>query len=81
MLSAQARDIGETRPKIVWPDSVKETDFVLPDWYEPGSTPAAETETPAEASTPTPKEPGFETVFAIAGLLVVGYLVLRKKQE
>ncbi|MGC9443517.1 MAG: ABC transporter substrate-binding protein [Candidatus Methanospirareceae archaeon] len=29
---------GETRPKIVWPNSVKETDFVLPDWYEPGST-------------------------------------------
>ncbi|MBN1454875.1 MAG: ABC transporter substrate-binding protein [Methanomicrobia archaeon] len=30
--------VGETRPKIVWPNSVKETDFVLPDWYEPGST-------------------------------------------
>ncbi|MCK4397809.1 MAG: hypothetical protein KAV25_02325 [Methanophagales archaeon] len=29
---------GETRPKIVCPESVKETDFVLPDWYEPGST-------------------------------------------
>jgi branched-chain amino acid transport system substrate-binding protein len=29
--------VGETRPKIVWPDSIKETDFVLPDWYEPGS--------------------------------------------
>jgi branched-chain amino acid transport system substrate-binding protein len=29
--------VGETRPMIVWPDSVKETDFVLPDWYEPGS--------------------------------------------
>ena len=28
---------GETRPKIVWPESVKETDFVLPDWYEPGT--------------------------------------------
>ncbi|MBN1763002.1 MAG: ABC transporter substrate-binding protein [Methanomicrobia archaeon] len=28
---------GETRPKIVWPGSVNETDFVLPDWYEPGS--------------------------------------------
>jgi branched-chain amino acid transport system substrate-binding protein len=28
---------GETRPKIVWPDNIKETDFVLPDWYEPGS--------------------------------------------
>ena len=33
--------VGETRPKIVWPDSIKETDFVLPDWYEPGSSPAA----------------------------------------
>lgn len=28
--------IGETRPKIVWPASLKEADFVLPDWYEPG---------------------------------------------
>jgi len=28
---------NETRPKIVWPASVKETDFVLPAWYEPGS--------------------------------------------
>ncbi len=28
---------GETRPKIVWPESVKETDFVLPDWSEPGA--------------------------------------------
>jgi len=29
--------IGETRPKIVWPDNLKVTDFVLPDWYKPGS--------------------------------------------
>jgi branched-chain amino acid transport system substrate-binding protein len=29
--------LGETRPKIVWPDSLKVTDFVLPDWYQPGS--------------------------------------------
>jgi branched-chain amino acid transport system substrate-binding protein len=29
--------VGETRPKIIWPDSIKETDFVLPEWYEPGS--------------------------------------------
>lgn len=29
--------VGETRPKIVWPGSVKETEFVLPEWYEPGS--------------------------------------------
>lgn len=59
--------VGETRPKIVWPDSVKETEFVLPDWYEPGSA-------------PTPEEPGFEAVFAIAGLLAVGYLVLRQRK-
>lgn len=29
-------EVGELRPKIVWPDHLKETDFVLPDWYEPG---------------------------------------------
>lgn len=62
--------VGETRPKIIWPDSVKETDFVLPDWYEPGTTAAEE-----------PEEPGFEAIFAIASLLAVSYLVLRKKQQ
>ena len=30
------QNAGETRPVIVWPDSLKETDFVLPDWYTPG---------------------------------------------
>jgi branched-chain amino acid transport system substrate-binding protein len=29
--------VKELRPKIVWPDSLKETDFVLPDWYQPGT--------------------------------------------
>jgi len=29
-------EIQETRPKIVWPSNLKETDFVLPDWFEPG---------------------------------------------
>jgi len=29
--------VNECRPKIVWPDNLKEQDFVLPDWYEPGS--------------------------------------------
>jgi len=87
--------VGETRPVIVWPDSVKETDFVLPDWYEPGSapketakptwTPAPTSEatpetTPTEAPTTTPEEPGFEAVFAIAGLLAVAYLVLRQRK-
>jgi len=30
------QNAGETRPIIIWPDSLKETDFVLPDWYQPG---------------------------------------------
>lgn len=30
--------VDETRPVIVWPDSLKETDFAIPDWYTPGST-------------------------------------------
>jgi branched-chain amino acid transport system substrate-binding protein len=28
--------VNETRPKIVWPASLKETSFVLPEWFEPG---------------------------------------------
>ncbi|HMA05112.1 MAG TPA: ABC transporter substrate-binding protein [Methanomicrobiales archaeon] len=28
---------GEVRPKIVWPDELKEQEFVLPDWYQAGS--------------------------------------------
>ncbi|MEM2123801.1 MAG: ABC transporter substrate-binding protein [Methanolinea sp.] len=27
---------GALRPRIVWPAHMKETDFVLPDWYVPG---------------------------------------------
>ncbi len=27
---------GGLRPRIVWPDHMKEGDFVLPDWYVPG---------------------------------------------
>jgi branched-chain amino acid transport system substrate-binding protein len=29
--------VNETRPKIIWPAPIKQTDFVLPEWYEPGS--------------------------------------------
>jgi len=29
---------GELRPKIVWPDTIKETNFTIPDWYVPGSS-------------------------------------------
>ncbi len=55
---------GETRPKIVWPESVKETSFVLPEWY----------------GTSTPKEPGFEAVFTVACLLAIAFMVRRKQK-
>ena len=38
------------------------------------------TPTPVETPTPTPKPPGFEAVFAIACLLAIAYLVLRKRR-
>ncbi|MDO9098849.1 MAG: S-layer protein domain-containing protein, partial [Candidatus Methanoperedens sp.] len=48
------------------------------------ATPVMTEVTPAKTATPTPvptpKEPGFEAVFAIAGLLAVAYLVLRQKK-
>ena len=28
---------GEQRPQIVWPESLKQTEFMLPDWYKPGT--------------------------------------------
>jgi branched-chain amino acid transport system substrate-binding protein len=28
---------GEPRPHIVWPESLKQVEFVLPDWYKPGT--------------------------------------------
>ena len=38
------------------------------------------TATPMPESTPTPEAPGFEAIFAIAGLLAVAYLVHRRKK-
>ncbi len=35
---------------------------------------------PAAASTPTPTPPGFEAIFAIAGISAVAYLVHRRKR-
>ncbi len=39
---------------------------------------AAPAAAPAAASTPTPTPPGFEAIFAIAGILAVAYLVHRR---
>ena len=44
------------------------------------TTPPAPTPKPTAEPTPT-EEPGFEAVFAIAGLLAVAYLVLRRKRK
>ena len=45
----------------------------------PTPAPTAAPATTATA-TPTPEEPGFEAVFAIAGLLAIAYAVLRKRK-
>jgi len=45
----------------------------------PEITPAGTAKPDAPIAT-TPKEPGFEAVFAIAGLLAVAFLVLRQRK-
>ena len=81
---------GETRPKIVWPDSIKETDFVLPDWYEPGKsstpilppvvmpTPRPPVEVPTEAprETPTPTPSPFASIPPLYILGAVAIIVI-----
>ena len=48
---------------------------------EPTEAPVVPTPEPTAEPTPTPtEEPGFEAVFAIAGLLSIAYLVLRKRK-
>ena len=49
----------------------------IPPTTTPTATPTA-TATPTPTSSPTP--PGFEAVFAIAGLLTIAYLVLRRRK-
>lgn len=51
----------------------KSKEIPIEEAFTPQSTPA-----PVVSPTPPPKEPGFEAVFAIAGLLAVAYLMLRR---
>ena len=44
----------------------------------PTETPPIATPTPEETPTPTPRPAGFEAVIAIAGLLAVTYILIRK---
>jgi S-layer protein (TIGR01567 family) len=46
----------------------------------PGATPPPVATTAVPTPTETKEEPGFEAFFAIAGLLAVAYLVLRKRE-
>nr|QNO53139.1 hypothetical protein GJIJNDME_00025 [Methanosarcinales archaeon ANME-1 ERB6] len=55
---------------------------------EPTATPTVKptaepipTAEPTATPEPTPEPPGFEAVFAIAGMLAIAYLVLRKRRE
>jgi PGF-CTERM protein len=43
-------------------------------------TPTPPSPTPTPTPSPTPAPPGFEAAFAIAGLLAVAYLVLRRRE-
>ncbi len=71
---------AEATPTPTPTGEVTPTPTPTPTGEIPTATPtptAAPTEAPTEAPTP----PGFEAVFAIAGLLAVAYLVLRKRRE
>ena len=64
-------------PTEVTPTPTATPTATIPPTATPAATPTA-TATPAP--TPTPPAPGFEGVFAIAGLLAIAYLVLRKRK-
>jgi len=69
---------GTPKATVTAKANVTTTLTVVPTTPKPEVTVAA-TEKPA-AATATPKEPGFEAVFAIAGLLSVAFLVLRQRK-
>ncbi len=68
-ITAMPMEVTPT-PTVTPPPEVTPTPPVVP-------TP---TPTPEVTPTPTPVPPGFEAVFAIAGLLAVAYLVLKRRK-
>ena len=73
--------IGEAAPTATPTAAPTEAPTATPT-AAPTAVPTAEpTAEPTEAPTPTPTPPGFEAVFAIAGMLAIAYLVLRKRRE
>ena len=51
-------------------------------WDYPGASPTPMTVTPSPSPSPSPSPtpPGFEAIFAVAGLLAIAYLVLRRRK-
>jgi len=68
-------------PKEGWKSGKYEfTEKVIADGILYAVSPVRTVEAPPESTpTPTPRPPGFEAVFAITGLLVVAYLIRRRK--
>jgi ABC-type thiamine transport system substrate-binding protein len=60
------------------PEELKSLVYVESAKPKPTPTPSPK---PTSAPTPTPKTPGFVAVFAVAGILAIGYLVLQKKRR
>ena len=68
------------QPPIVPPAGSGDVPAELLSIVQPEATPApSPTATPEASPTPTPKAPGFDAIFAVAGLLAIAYLVLRTK--
>jgi PGF-CTERM protein len=72
--------IGAAAPTAVPTAAPTAAPTTAPTAPPPVTTPAPTAAPTPAAATPTPEEPGFEAVFAIAGLLAVAYLVLRIKK-
>ncbi len=60
------------------PEELKSLVYVESAKPKPTPTPSPK---PTSVPTPTPKTPGFVAVFAVAGILAIGYLVLQKKRR
>ncbi|HUV01924.1 MAG TPA: PGF-CTERM sorting domain-containing protein [Desulfobacteria bacterium] len=72
--------IGAAAPATPAPTTAPTTAPTAAPTAPPPVTTPTPTAAPTAAPTTTPEEPGFEAVFAIAGLLAVAYLVLRIKK-
>jgi PGF-CTERM protein len=71
--------VGTATNNVAIPDLVISTPIVSTPTPTPTAVTVTPTPTPTATPTPTPSTPGFEMVFALAGLLGVAYLIARKE--